>query len=116
MPSFDPIELFWQHGKQFVSLRYTTMRRIDELWDQVSVKGWQGDPEWDGETGAWKPADFTKLVAHAFEEIHTWIQNDAVLGCTIRRLVLPQAYDKGATNDKVVSCVGGIGCRWRLRF
>lgn len=47
MPSFQPIELFWQHGKQYVSFRFDTKRKIDGIWEQIR-KGWYGDPEWRG--------------------------------------------------------------------
>ena len=110
MPSFQPIELFWQHGKQYVSFRCTAMRRIDDVWDQIR-KGWYGDPEWDGQTGGWKPANCAKLVEHTIKEMDKWIRKDDILRGTLRRLVVPRAYDKDATNDKVLSYADGIGAQ-----
>ena len=39
MPIFQSVDLFWQDGRQYVSFRYTTTRRIDDVWDQIR-KGW----------------------------------------------------------------------------
>ncbi|CAM9893781.1 unnamed protein product [Sphacelaria rigidula] len=35
VPSFQPIEFFWQHGKQYVSFRFDTKRKIDGIWEQI---------------------------------------------------------------------------------
>lgn len=85
MPSFQPIELFWQHGKQYVSFNYKTGRKMVEVWEQVR-KGWYGDAEWGGQEGGWKPADCGKLVEHAIKEMDRWVENDAVLSGSMRQL------------------------------
>lgn len=68
MPSFQPIELFWQHDKQYASFDYDTKRAIKQVWEQV-WKGWYGDEKWEGQDGGWKPADCGKVVAHAIQEM-----------------------------------------------
>ncbi|CAN0419128.1 unnamed protein product [Ectocarpus fasciculatus] len=50
MPSFQPIELFWQHGKQYVSLSFELKRKMREVWVQIR-RGWYGDKEWSGQEG-----------------------------------------------------------------
>ena len=61
MPSFQPIELFWQHGKQYVSFKFETGRTIKQVWEQIRL-GWYGDPSWAGQPGGWKPANCGNLV------------------------------------------------------
>lgn len=78
MPSFQPIKLFWQHGKQYVSFRFDTTRKIDSVWAQIR-KGWYGDPEWSGHKGDWKSAGCGNLVNHTIKEMDKWMGNDAML-------------------------------------
>ena len=60
MPSFQPIELFWKHGKQYVSFKFETGRTIKRVWEQIRL-GWYGDPSWAGQPGGWKPANCGNL-------------------------------------------------------
>ena len=53
MPTFQPIELFWQHGKQYVSSNFETKRNMAQVWEQVR-KGWYEDSTWEGQEGAGK--------------------------------------------------------------
>lgn len=41
-PSFQPIELFWQHGKHDTSMMYKGKRSMKEAHEQVRL-GWYGD-------------------------------------------------------------------------
>ncbi|CAB1103515.1 unnamed protein product [Ectocarpus sp. CCAP 1310/34] len=103
MPSFQPIELFWQHGKQYVSLNFELKRKMREVWVQIR-KGWYGDKEWPGQEGGWKAADCSKLVDHAIGEMNKWVKDrDGVLSGTIGSLEKPDGYD---TDD--VSPVGDV--------
>ena len=36
MPTFQPIELFWQHGKVYVSFNFEMGRKMHEVWEQIS--------------------------------------------------------------------------------
>ncbi|CAM9672000.1 unnamed protein product [Ectocarpus fasciculatus] len=103
MPSFQPIELFWQHGKQYVSLNFELKRKMREVWVQIR-KGWYGDKEWPGQEGGWKAANCSKLVDHAIGEMNKWVKDrDRVLSGTIGNLNKPDGYD---TDD--VSPVGDV--------
>ncbi|CAB1121123.1 unnamed protein product [Ectocarpus sp. CCAP 1310/34] len=103
MPSFQPIEIFWQHGKQHVSLNFELKREMREVWVQIR-KGWYGDKEWPGQEGGWKAADCSKLVDHAIGEMNKWVKDrDGVLSGTIGSLEKPDGYD---TDD--VSPVGDV--------
>ncbi|CAM9976181.1 unnamed protein product [Ectocarpus sp. 8 AP-2014] len=103
MPSFQPIELFWQHGKQYVSLNFELKRKMREVWVQIR-KGWYGDKEWPGQEGGWKAANCSKLVDHAIGEMNKWVKDrDGVLSGTIGNLNKPDGYD---TDD--VSPVGDV--------
>ena len=101
MPSFQPIELFWQHGKQYVSFKFETGRTIKQVWEQIRL-GWYGDPSWAGQPGGWKPANCGNLVKHAIGEMDKWIANDAVLKGSIRQLETPEGYDKDDVPDKLI--------------
>ena len=35
MPSFRPIELFWAHGKRYVSLNFQLKRKMSGVWEQL---------------------------------------------------------------------------------
>lgn len=48
MPSYQPIELLWQHGKHYVSMSYKGKKTIQEVHRQIRL-GWYGDPAWDGQ-------------------------------------------------------------------
>ncbi|CAB1106130.1 unnamed protein product [Ectocarpus sp. CCAP 1310/34] len=93
MPSFQPIELFWQHGKQYVSLKFELKRKMREVWVPIR-KGWYGDKEWPGQEGGWKAANCSKLVDHALREMNKWVKDrDGVLSGTIGSLIKPDGYD-----------------------
>ena len=47
MPSFQPIEPFWAHGKRYVSLNFKLKHKISEVWEQLR-KDFCGDSEWKG--------------------------------------------------------------------
>ncbi|CAN0594969.1 unnamed protein product, partial [Laminaria digitata] len=87
MPTFQPIELFWQHGKQYVSFNFETKRNMAQVWEQVR-KGWYGDRGWKGQEGGWKAANCSKLVKHAIKEMDKWVVNDPVLSGSMRALVV----------------------------
>lgn len=103
MPSFQPIELFWQHGKHYVSFNYHTKRNMVEVWQQVR-KGWYGE----GQDGGWKPANCGKLVEHAIKEMDKWVANDAVLSGDMSSLEVPQSYHDSAPGYKNVVESDGI--------
>ncbi|CAB1111045.1 unnamed protein product [Ectocarpus sp. CCAP 1310/34] len=85
MPSFQPIELFWQHGKQYASLNFELKRKLPECQE-----------------GGWKAANCSTLVDHAIGEMNKWVKDrDGVLSGTIGSLIKPDGYD---TDD--VSPVG----------
>lgn len=108
MPTFQPIELFWQHGKQYVSLNFELKRNMQEVWVQIR-KGWYGDAEWAGQKGGWKAADCSKLVAHEIGEMNKWIEKrDSVLSGTIGALVVPAGYDPDDVSP-VGDVEGGVG-------
>ena len=93
MPSFQPIELFWQHGKQYVSLNFELGRKMHEVWRQIR-KGWYGDKDWKGKEGGWQAADCSKLVAHAIGEVNKWIAaRGGSLRGTIGALEVSDSYD-----------------------
>ena len=50
MPTFQPTELFWQHGKHYVSFNFETKRNMMQVLEQVR-KGWYGDSAWAGQRG-----------------------------------------------------------------
>ena len=103
MPTFQPIEPFWKHGKQYVSFSFETKRNMAQVWEQVR-KGWYGDSTWEGQEGR-KAANCSKLVVHAIKEMDKWVVNDPVLSGSMRALVVPQSYlgcapgYKGVVND-----------------
>lgn len=79
MPSFQPIELFWQHGKHYISMMYKGKQNMKDVHSQMR-KGWYGDPTWDGQVGGWKPADCAQLVRHAINQMNDWARKrDTVL-------------------------------------
>lgn len=105
MPTFQPIELFWQHGKQYVSFNFETKRKnMAQVWEQVR-KGCYGDSTWGGQKGGWKAANCSKLVENAIKEMDRWVKNDADLSGSMRALVVPESYlgcapgYKGVVND-----------------
>ena len=63
MSPFQPIELFWAHGKGYISLNFE-LRKMSELWEQLR-KGFYGDLEWTGQERDWKLANCANLVRHA---------------------------------------------------
>ena len=101
MPSFQPIELFWQHGKQYVSFKFETGGTIKQVWEQIRFC-WYGGPSWAGQPGGWKPANCGNLVKHAIGEMDKWIANDAVLKGSIRQLETAEGYDKDDVPDKMI--------------
>lgn len=50
MPTFQPIGLFWQHGKQYVSFYYNTGRKRVRVWGRA-LKERYGDAKWRGQDG-----------------------------------------------------------------
>ena len=94
MPSFQPIELFWAHGKRYVSLNFQLKRKMSEVWEQLR-KGFYGDSEWKGQEGGWKPANCANLVRHAIGEMNAWIEKygGGKLSGTIGNLVVVD-FDK----------------------
>lgn len=93
MPSFQPIELFWQHGKHYVSFNYATKRTMKDVYVQIR-EGWYGNPKWTGQEGGWKEANCQRLVRHAIGNMNEWIKNrDKVLSGEIGALVIPSSYD-----------------------
>ena len=42
MPTIQPIELFWQHGKAYVSFNFEMGRKMHEVWEHIRL-GWYGD-------------------------------------------------------------------------
>ena len=61
IPSLQPIELFWLHGKQYASFNSKTRRALAEAWEKVR-RWWYGDPMWEGQEEGCEPADCSKLV------------------------------------------------------
>ncbi|CAB1108447.1 unnamed protein product [Ectocarpus sp. CCAP 1310/34] len=61
MPTFHPIELFWQHGKHYVSIHFEKGRNMLDVWKQIRL-GWYGDPGLGGQEGGWKVANCGTLV------------------------------------------------------
>lgn len=60
MPTFQPIELFWQYGERYVSLLHESKRTTMDVHDQIR-KGWYRNPEREGQTGGWRGAYPGKL-------------------------------------------------------
>lgn len=122
MPSFQPIELFWQHGKHYVSMMYKGKRNMKDVHSQMR-KGWYGDPTWDGQEGGWKPADCSQLVRHAIDQMNDWVsKRDAVLSGVIGALVVPLEYDEddgpadGNVDDEGVGAELGNDDSWEADF
>ena len=66
MPSFPPIELFWQHGKHYyVSMMYKGKRCMKDVHSQMR-KGRYGDPAWHGQLGGWKPGRLRAIGAPCY--------------------------------------------------
>ena len=107
MPTFQPIELFSQHGKQFVSLNFEMNSNMTQVCEQVR-KGWYGDLGWNGQEGGWKSANCSKLVEHATKEMDKWVVNDRVLRGSMRTLVVLQPYLGGAPGYKGVNNDDGV--------
>lgn len=99
MPTFQPIELFWQHGKHYVSIHFEKGRNMLDVWKQIRL-GWYGDPEWDGQEGGWKAANCGKLVEHAIGKMNEWIGlYGGNLSGTIGSLEYPVAEYREATAE-----------------
>ncbi|CAB1120820.1 unnamed protein product [Ectocarpus sp. CCAP 1310/34] len=99
MPTFQPIELFWQHGKQYVSIHFEKGRNMLDVGKQTRL-GWYGDPEWDGQEGGWKAANCGKLVEHAIGKMNEWIGlYGGNLSGTIGSLEYPVAEYREATAE-----------------
>ena len=65
-----------------------------EVWEQIRL-GWYGDKGWAGQEGGWKPANCSKMVAHAIGEMNKWVKDrEKVLSGTMGALVVPSAFDK----------------------
>ena len=76
MPQFQPIDLFWQHGKQYLSLCYEQRRTIATVWKQI-WKGWHRDSEWNGPEGRGrKAACCADLVRHSEGCMKEWVAQD----------------------------------------
>ncbi|CAN0312171.1 unnamed protein product [Ectocarpus sp. 4 AP-2014] len=116
MPSFQPIELFWQHGKQYVSFNFKTKRTMAEVWAQVR-KGWYGDLTWEGQKGGWKPADCSKLVAHAVKEMNKWVASDPVLRGQMGALEqVPESYEDDAPGHNDIVHDDGVEAQEQLEL
>lgn len=102
MPTFQPIELFWQHGKHYVSIHFEKGRNMLDVWRQIRL-GWYGDPKWGGQKGGWKAADCGKLVEHAIGKMNEWISlYGGNLSGTIGSLVYQAAeYLEATTEDEI---------------
>lgn len=93
MPSFQPIELFWAHGKNYVSKQFHKDRKLHEVYHQIR-QGWYGNKDWPGQEGGWKEANCEGCVRHAIEEMNAWIKEDTVLNGSIGSLVIPDNYER----------------------
>ncbi|CAB1108333.1 unnamed protein product [Ectocarpus sp. CCAP 1310/34] len=102
MPTFQPIELFWQHGKHYVSIHFEKGRNMLDVWKQIRL-GWYGDPEWDGQERGWKAANCGKLVQHAIGKMDEWIGlYGGNLSGTIGSLEYPVAeYQEATAEDEI---------------
>eukprot|EP00903_Cladosiphon_okamuranus_P015731 g14519.t1 len=109
MPTFQPIELFRQHGKQYVSLNFELKRKMQEVWVQIR-KGWYGDPAWAGQKGGWKAANCSNLVAHVIGEMNKWVKHrDTVLSGMIGALNVPAGYDPAEDVSPAGDVEDGVG-------
>lgn len=92
MPSFQQIEIFWQHGKQYVSLNAKAGRTKKEIWEQVRL-GCYGHTTWTGQVGGWKAANCADLVCHADREVNQYITDrDTILTGSLGILTVPPSY------------------------
>ena len=121
IPSFQPIELFWQHGKHYVSMMYKGKRTMKDVRSQMR-KSWYGDPIRDGQEGGWKPTDCAQLVRHAIDQMNDWVsKRDVVLLGVISAVVVPPEYDEddgpaeGSVDDGVGAELGNDGS-WEADF
>ena len=115
MPTLQPIELFCQHGKHYVSFNFETKRNMMQVWEQVR-KGWYGDSTWAGQEGGWKAANCSKLVEHAIKEMDKWVDNDRILSGSMRALVVPQSYSGSAPGYKGVVEDDGVEAQEALEL
>lgn len=89
MPSFQPIELFWQHSKQFASFMYAAGRKVEEVWEKVRL-GWCGDSTHTEFEGGWKAANCADLVRHADGGVNKYtMEREAVLAGSLGNLTVP---------------------------
>ncbi|CAB1118710.1 unnamed protein product [Ectocarpus sp. CCAP 1310/34] len=113
MPTFQPIELFWQHGKHYVSIHFEKGRTMLDVWRRIRL-GWYGNPEWDGQEGGWKTANCGKLVEHAIGKKNEWIGlYGGSLSGTIGSLEYPMAeYREGMAEDEIEDGVEEQTDKW----
>lgn len=83
-PRFWPLELFWQHGNQYFSLFYETVRKLEPVREQIR-QGWYGDSSCSWQTGDWKAADCGKLVKHSIKEVDEWVATTKSSGVAFDR-------------------------------
>ena len=77
MPSFQPIEPFWAHGKRYVSLNFKLKHKdLGSLGTApkglLRGLGVEGDKK--GRGLGWKPANCANLVRHAIGEMNAWVE------------------------------------------
>ena len=103
MPTFQPIELFWQHGKAYVSINFQKGRTMAEVWERIRL-GLVRLPGMDRAGGGVESSRlFGKFVEHAFGKMNEWISlYGGNLSDTVGSLVSPAApkyleamYDQG---------------------
>lgn len=99
MPTFQPIELFSQHGKHFVSFNHETKCNMMQVWGQIQKERY-GDSTWAGQEGGWKAVNCSKLVEHAIKEMDTWVLNDSALSGSMGALVVHQSSLVSAPGHK----------------
>ena len=75
-PKFQPIELFWQHGKGFVAREYQPSRSMKIIKEQIRT-GWYGGEDSNKDPHA--AADCSKLIEHCLKAAREALENDEML-------------------------------------
>ena len=87
-PAFQPIELFWAAGKNWVARNFRVGRAFDHVKDLL-VAAWDHQP--DGKHTATGGCDVPGMISHAHDAMDHFIFNGAVLSGSV--------HDLGCSDD-----------------
>ncbi|CAB1100446.1 unnamed protein product [Ectocarpus sp. CCAP 1310/34] len=94
MPSLQPIELFWQHGKQYVSVTFELKRKMREVWVQI-VKVGTGTRNGQARRGGRRQPILRSWLNTPLGRLIKWVKDrDGVLSGTIGNLNKTNGCDK----------------------